>query len=828
VTHRDTGAALAECDIATYEECGFRWPLFNGVVGDHTEHASGEVGERQLIIDHAERHGCPERRADKFGCTRHGFSLVEGVGLKALWSFKAQAETHARLLWENLAVNLGANRKHWLAARLPEALWAEGKELWCTEPTTSKWGVMTTWGGGFAKWNVRVQVYGRWVNAHAHFAKHMVDVLRGQSTKGGAAGGDRLRKWEMHFGIVSNPATTALFVALLDFDDYFGRRHAWCTSADSRFTFPAPFHAHEVAVKMCEDEVQMAAAVQDPSRFFAKTTAYLEDTTRHPTPLKAADKAELRTRMATAASDMHAKHREWNWAQWTRARLLFGVATDERYRRWFVRQLLTCVGEGAALAAASTSPAPMPATAAAPHLAKLLTEHAAALKEQWRVWSLGAHMDEWLLLATRPECMPGLFGGQLTPGLWKAFIPMVFLIPTDNTPCEQRVSVYRHQVSQNQSEWTVEAQWKFMCRLQKQREALLGLRSLDSKYNGLKAIAAAAAGRKLSGHARSKLQLLELWRGALQLALSYTMKEVRALQVAKLVRAVREARRAVHDAAQAAEVHRLGATCARGPKGGKRKAAMTAEAAVVLCPSLAELSKGGKFTAAGVKARLRQVTAELKQANEARSAAKAAAVEAASAAAEVAAAARRETLNEESRGRISTMWAHGQATEAESEDEGEDEDEGEAAEDSSDGDEDEDGGWGPGAGDASSEEEEEEEAPSPTRRREVELPSVTDAVAEAAEVLVANAQLQAERDAAAELELLETRRAARDAAAASRSRLLRLRIQLSAVVGNHCRKYRIRPEQRTALGLAAAPEAVRTAFEELQRVEADLRACEVA
>ena len=99
---------------------------------------------------------------------------------------------------------------------------------------------------------------------------------------------------------------------------------------------------------------------------------------------------------------------------------------------------------------------------------------------------------------------------------------MIFLIPTDNTSSEQRVSVYRHQVSQNQSKWTVEAQWKFKCRLQKQREALLGLRSLGSKYNGFKAIAAAAAGRKLSGHARSTLQLLELWRGALVDALTYT------------------------------------------------------------------------------------------------------------------------------------------------------------------------------------------------------------------------------------------------------------------------------------------------------------------
>jgi hypothetical protein len=829
VTHRDTGAALAETNITTHDECGFRWPLFNGIGGDHTEHSSGEKGERQLVVEHAERNGCPEGRADKFGCTRHGYSLVEGAGVKALWSLKSQMEVHSRLIWENLSVSLGANKKQWVAAGLPEALWDLGAQLWRTEPTTSKWGVMTTWArGGFAKWNVRVQVRGgQWVNAHTHFAKHMVDRLRGVSTKGGSAGGDRLRKWEMHLGVVSNPVSIALFVALLDFDRYFTARHTWCTNADGRFGFAAPFHAHEVAAKMCEDEVELAAAVEEPTTFFTKMSAYLEDRAQHPTPLKPADKAELLSRMATAASDMHAKHREWNWAQWTRARLLFGVATDEHYRRWFVGQLLTCVGEGAALAAAlsGSSPAPMPTDAAAPHVAKLLKEHAAGLKEQWLVWSLGKHLPEWLLLATRPEGSTGLFGGQLTPGLWTAFIPMLFLVPTDNTPCEQRVSVYRHQVSQNQDESTVEAQWKFMCRLQKQREALLGLRSLASKYNGRKAAEAAAAGRKLSGHARSKLQLLELWRGALQLALTYTMREVRALQVAKLVRAVRQGRRDVHDAAQALEVHRLASTCARGPKGGRRKAAMTAEAAVALCPSLAELSKGGKFTAAGVKARIRSVTAELKQALAARLAAKAAATEAATAAAEIAAAARRETLNEESRGRIKSMWAHGRAAEADSEEE--DEDEGEAAEDSSDGDEDEDGGWGPGAGDASSSEEE-EEAPSPTRRREVELPSATDAVAEAAEAQVASAQLQAERDAAAELELLETRRAARDAAAASRSRLLRLRVQLSAVVGNHCRKYGIRPEMRTAVGLAAAPEAVRAAFEELQRVEADLRACEVA
>lgn len=54
------------------------------------------------------------------------------------------------------------------------------------------------------------------VNAHEHFAKHMCDVLRGSSTSGGSAGGDRLFKWQVHYGIVSNPVTTSLFVGLLD------------------------------------------------------------------------------------------------------------------------------------------------------------------------------------------------------------------------------------------------------------------------------------------------------------------------------------------------------------------------------------------------------------------------------------------------------------------------------------------------------------------------------------------------------------------------------------------------------------------------------------
>ena len=64
----------------------------------------------------------------------------------------------------------------------------------------------------------------------------------------------------------------------------------------------------------------------------------------------------------------------------------------------------------------------------------------------------------------------------------------------------------------------------------------------------------------------------------------------------------------------------------------------------------------GATLAVSVKARIRQVKADLKQAKVARAAAKASAIEAAAAAAASAAAARREQLNDESNARISQMY----------------------------------------------------------------------------------------------------------------------------------------------------------------------------
>ena len=120
---------------------------------------------------------------------------------------------------------------------------------------------------------------------------------------------------------------------------------------------------------------------------------------------------------------------------------------------------------------------------------------------------------------------------------------MIFLIPTDNTSSEQRVSVYRHQVSQNQSKWTVEAQWKFMCWLQKQRGGAPRLALAWLKVQRVQG----DSGR--SGRPQGQWPCPEqaaapraVARRARRRAHVHRHKEARALEVAKLVQAVHHAR----------------------------------------------------------------------------------------------------------------------------------------------------------------------------------------------------------------------------------------------------------------------------------------------
>ena len=839
VTPRDTGAHLAKTNIAAFEQSGCTWAGFSGCSGDHTEHSSGVAGERALMIEHAVAHGCAPGRADSFGCLRHGHQLVNGAGLKALWTTKGQCESEARLIWENICAEHQTNAKQWLAAGLPEALWNDA--VW-TEPTTSKWGVMEAWAvKGWSRWNVMVTVKGVRVHAHVHFAQHMCSRLRGsKSGDYSDAGGDRLRKWEMHLGIVLSPVHVALFTALLDFNDYFDHRHGWCLRADGEFGWRTPFHAREVVVKMCEDESKLKAAVDNPALLFDRMAKYINSPSSHTTVLSASDKEGLTTCMAAAAKAMYDKHRDWNWPQWTRARLLFGAATDETYRESFVQALLPLVGAGQALADfmahTKTPAAAMPDDDVGPHLTALLSEHAEDLKEQWRIWSLGDHLDDWLLLATaphhaKPPVGPGtIFRRSNVPGLWTVFISMIFIVPTDNTPCEQRVSVYRHEVSQNQSEWTVEAQWMYACRMQPERERLVRLRSTTSRYLDAKARERAAAGKQLSGHARSKLQLSELWRWALQTAYGYTAAEAQLHKVARLVREIRQRRRDAHDTAQAREVQMLTLTCSRGAAGGRRRAAITAEDAVRYCPSLAELGlKGrGNFTAAGVKAQIRQAKEQIKAAEteqkQAASVAAAAraetqrkrAAEKKAAADDTAAQGRaveRVRVIEESDERISRMWANAPQS---------DSDEANESSDEEDDDDDDDDGDDVDSG-VDDDHDDDDDDVDMDEGEEGDDDALGQAIQEEATAL----QRSAEQRAATALVDREARREARSEAMEERRRLTVQCLQKRTIVMNYWLKRRTPLQQRTPESLLSAPREVQVAFEELQQLEARQKALHV-
>ena len=350
------------------------------------------------------------------------------------------------------------------------------------------------------------------------------------------------------------------------------------------------------------------------------------------------------------------------------------------------------------------------------------------------------------------------------------------------------------------------------------------LRSTGSRYLDAKACERAAAGKQLGGHACSKLQLLELWRWALQRAHGYSTAEAQLHKVASLVREIRQRRGDAHNTAQASEVRWLWLTCSTGPAGGRRRAAVTAEEAVRFCPSLAELGQKGKgsFTAAGVRELIRQAKAEVKAA-EARQkdaerdaaavsaeAKKAHAAKKTAAAADLAAqrqAAQRAQGIAQSDVRTSRMWAS--APHSDSDEESDDDDDEESDDDDEDDEDDEDDDdddveMGEGEGDND------------------------DALGRAIQDEAAELQQSAEQRAAAASVEREGRQAVRAEAAEERRRLMVRCLQKRTVVNNYWGKQRVPLPQRTPARLQLeAPREVQIAFEELQQLEAQQRALHV-
>ena len=80
----ESGKGLAECNVSALNEAGWNWDHFVGSGGDHTDHASGKIGERVKVQEYAESHGCPQGRGGANGCSRHGFALEVKAAFNAL------------------------------------------------------------------------------------------------------------------------------------------------------------------------------------------------------------------------------------------------------------------------------------------------------------------------------------------------------------------------------------------------------------------------------------------------------------------------------------------------------------------------------------------------------------------------------------------------------------------------------------------------------------------------------------------------------------------------------------------------------------------------
>ena len=691
----ESGKGLAECNIDALNEAGYKWATFAGSGGDHTDHASGKIGERVKVQEYAESHGCPAGRGSSNGCSRHGYALEVKAAFNALLGHQ-DAESAALALYNCSALDRQLVLLCWDECGLPERLLKVFHSA--SKPTMSKWQVFE---GFIVDWflplfqPVRVMVGNtpKTVIPHVHLAEYMCKVLRGTATgKAEDAGGDRLCRWKAYLGIVGNPIKVAALTVAADLEHHYGQLHNWCKRSCRKYGFGAGFKAHEIALSVLESEGVLKRAKAEPKAFFKTTTSYFESTSLHATSLTPAARADFEQRMQLAVDAMYEMHRKWNWA-WTEPRFLMGAATSEEHRHRFVRQLLPLVGHGAALAAhlaSQKSPPPPPPGHAAEELHSRMAECQEGLKEEWQRWGHEEHLDEWLLLATEPRQlnMPlplseaPVLSRERTPGVFGVFIGQIFVRLSDNTCCESGVSEYRPRAHQNQHEMRVEQRWKHSFRQRPLKDMLRdpALRSTTGGARKPAALAAAARQKSLQHHARSKQQCAELWRDSLRRAMGYSWKEARLLKVAQARFKAREARDGAHEALAKAKFKSLTETHERGPGGHARRAACDVATAVRADAPLAEQGKrgGGKiYNLAAIKARFRDTRADTKAATtaaqKARAAEKAAQLEASKAkAARVAAAAQRRKEEEAERAaeehgraiqetseRAARLWAHG-------------------------------------------------------------------------------------------------------------------------------------------------------------------------
>ena len=151
-------------------------------------------------------------------------------------------------------------------------------------------------------------------------------------------------------------------------------------------------------------------------------------------------------------------HVEWNGTRWTEPRFLLGVLTDDARRAPFAAALLDGLGHGAALDVALTAAASSHVPAQARPTARptpgdpagvVLHEHLArqladgSMHAELQLWALTtpAAVKELILLASSPPGPLHTFSRKLTPVLFEAYVPMLFVGFAHALFIESKVSV---------------------------------------------------------------------------------------------------------------------------------------------------------------------------------------------------------------------------------------------------------------------------------------------------------------------------------------------------------------------------------------------------
>jgi hypothetical protein len=95
-----------------------------------------------------------------------------------------------------------------------------------------------------------------------------------------------------------------------------------------------------------------------------------------------------------------------------------------------------------------------------------------SLQEEWELWKLGEHLQEWLILATAPAGdtkASAVLSVERTPGLYNIYIDMLFIGLSDNTRLESYVSLYKTFCHVNMKATTVEQMFLYHAGLEAER-----------------------------------------------------------------------------------------------------------------------------------------------------------------------------------------------------------------------------------------------------------------------------------------------------------------------------------------------------------------------